>query len=481
MTSRIGAYLRISLDNEGEALGVARQLSDARRAAKARDWVVSHVYEDNGISAYKRSVVRPQFEQMITDLKSGQLDGIVAYDLDRLWRQPQDLERIIDIYAARPALKFATVQGDVDLSTSDGRTMARIMVAIANKSSSDTSRRVKRKIQEQAENGKPHWGRLPFGYNRDGTLNPLEAPIVRDMGMWFLNGYSYKEITWRLNEAGRFTRAGKPWFDGTIRQFMIAERFAAIRKHNGVEYPGTWQPIFTRDEWASIQYTVKARKERYKGRPQSKKYLLTSVLTCGGCGSYLHGMTKRDRPGAPLRRTYQCSVSSESERRTNTCGGVCVGADAIEHFVREAVCFRLDTPDLASLLGTSKENDARLHELLAETDQLNSRKNALVDDYADGTLTKADYSRARTRIESKLADVDSQIDKIRRARFDVSLNPGETIREAWLTRSNGWCRELIGTVASEVVVNPSKKKPYYDVDGKRVRFHPERVVFKWDS
>ena len=85
------------------------------------------------------------------------IDGVVVYDLDRFARQPVDLERAIRIFDGRVGLRFATVQSDIDLSSPDGRTMARVMVAFANKASNkasmDTSRRVRRKHLELAQRG----------------------------------------------------------------------------------------------------------------------------------------------------------------------------------------------------------------------------------------------------------------------------------------------------------------------------------------
>ncbi|MET8767674.1 recombinase family protein [Streptomyces sp. NPDC004658] len=69
---------------------------------------------------------RDDLELMLKDLRAGLIDGIVAYDLDRLARQPRDLERLIEIYDERPRLEFATVTNDINIGTPDGRTMARI-------------------------------------------------------------------------------------------------------------------------------------------------------------------------------------------------------------------------------------------------------------------------------------------------------------------------------------------------------------------
>jgi len=480
MNPRIGAYNRISLDVQGEALGVARQQQDNAEQASRRRWQIVESYTDNNLSAYKRAVVRPAFEKLLVDLESGFLDGFVAYDIDRLWRQPSDLERVIRIYEDKPSLVFATVQGDIDLSTSQGRTMARIMVALANKSSADTSRRVKRKIIEQAEAGEPHWSRRPYGYTLEKTLDPVEAPIVRQMGEWFIQGFSYREIAWRLNEQSIKTRASSLWHVGTIRQFMKAERFAAIRIHDGKLFDGTWPAIFTKEEWAEIQLEVMMRKDKYSDRPQSKKYMLTGILRCS-CGGYLRGMTKRDSPDRPLRRTYQCPTSSETERRMKTCAGICVDAASLEHFIRETVLERLETPELADVVGTNVVDKERIAELRLESIDIKNRRDALLDDYTDGTLNKDELKHTQERLSARKALIDTELDKLQRAQFNVSLNPGETVREAWMDRPDGWRRAFVDLLINEITIGKSSRKPFYDVDGKRTRFDIERVQITWKT
>ncbi|MEB0287196.1 recombinase family protein [Cryobacterium sp. 10S3] len=480
MNPRIGAYNRISLDVQGEALGVARQQQDNAEQASRRHWQIVESYTDNNLSAYKRAVVRPAFEKLLTDLESGFLDGFVAYDIDRLWRQPSDLERVIRIYEDKPSLVFATVQGDIDLSTSQGRTMARIMVALANKSSADTSRRVKRKIIEQAEAGEPHWSRRPYGYTLEKTLDPIEAPVVKEMGEWFVQGFSYREIAWRLNETGIMTRAGSPWYVGTIRQFIKAERFAAIRIHDGKMYDGTWPAIFTKEEWAEIQLEVMMRKDKYSGRPVSKKYMLTGILMCT-CGGYLRGMTKRDAPDRPLRRTYQCPTSSETERRMKTCAGICVDAASLEHYVRESVLARIEIPELSDVVGTSSVDRERIAVLRQEVLDIKTRRDGLLDDYTDGTLNKDELKHTQDRLSARKALIDTELDKLQRAKFNISLNPGETAREAWMDRPDGWRRAFVDLLINEITIGKSSHKPFYDVDGKRTRFDIERVQIDWKT
>jgi site-specific DNA recombinase len=149
---RIGTYARISDDAEQLGLGVSRQQDDTRKLVELRGWTLADTYLDNDVSAYQPKVIRPDFERMLADLEMGVVQGIAVYDLDRLARQPADLERIISIYDRKP-LVFATVQGDIDLSTPDGRTMARVMVAFANKASMDTARRVAARSSKRPRTG----------------------------------------------------------------------------------------------------------------------------------------------------------------------------------------------------------------------------------------------------------------------------------------------------------------------------------------
>jgi len=483
MKPQIGAYCRISYDRDGRELGIERQLADLTSLADKRGWEIAATFIDNDVSAFNKSITRPAFEQLYDRLKSDKTLGIASYDLDRLWRQPRDLERIIDLYenTKRP---FATIQGDVDLSTSNGRAMARVMVAFANKSSEDTARRIKRKIQEQAENGQPHWGKRPYGYNLDGTLDPEEAPVVRRIGEQFLNGYSYRDITYRLNEDGIFSRAGKPWTVGNIRRFMVAERFAAIRLHDGVEYVGSWTPIFTRDEWARIQHLVKARKEPYADRPKAKKYLLTGMLYCA-CGGFLHGMTKRDGkmkslPEGRLRRTYQCPSSSATERRTKNCASTTVGAEPLEHFLKEAIIMRLDSPELASYLAEDASGNEQLPALLAERAEVDASLNELASDYyTHKLLSRDEFFAARGSTQGRLRALDRTIDSLRVSRFKLDLSAGETVRQAWDERPDSWRRELMEVLIEKVVINKSSMKPYYVFDNKKTRFDANRVEIAW--
>lgn len=160
-------YSRISSDQDGTALGVARQLEDCRRLAEAQGWRVAEEYVDNDLSAYSGKN-RPSYQRMLADLRDGYRDAVIVYHVDRLTRRPIELEEFIAAVDAAKVRHVRFVVGDTDLASGDGLLVARMLGAVAANESASKSRRVRRKLDEVAASGMPHGGsNRPFGYEVD--------------------------------------------------------------------------------------------------------------------------------------------------------------------------------------------------------------------------------------------------------------------------------------------------------------------------
>lgn len=290
----VAIYCRISEDQTGAGHGVARQEQDCRKLARQRKWPVAYVAIDNDVSAYKRKP-RPEFERVLADLKAGVLDGLIVYDCDRLARRPVDLERLIDLYDERP-LKFATVTQEIDLSKSDGRFIARLMVNFANKSSADTSRRVTRAHRQLAERGVPVGGHRPFGYKADKrTLEPKEAKLIRQAASDILAGMSTYAVCRQWNEAGIKTSAGNHWQHQVLKAMLLSPRMAGYRVYRGEiarDSKGNpvkaCTPVLKQEMWEAVCATLSdpARKQKNVGK---RKYLLSGIVRCSSCGQGMNG------------------------------------------------------------------------------------------------------------------------------------------------------------------------------------------------
>ena len=96
MPEAAAIYARISADIGGEGLGVQRQVADCQALAQRRSWPVADLFIDNDTSAYNGKT-RPEYRRMLQAIKDGLIDSVIVWHLDRLHRQPRELEEFFDI------------------------------------------------------------------------------------------------------------------------------------------------------------------------------------------------------------------------------------------------------------------------------------------------------------------------------------------------------------------------------------------------
>ncbi|MFZ2530005.1 MAG: recombinase family protein [Rhodococcus sp. (in: high G+C Gram-positive bacteria)] len=175
--TRAAIYLRISQDREADGLALSRQREDCENLAKFRRWEVVKTYTDQSKSATDKTAVRPDYDAMIADYEAGAFEAIICWDLDRLTRQPRQLEDWID-RAEERGLALVTANGDADLSTDGGRMYARIKAAVARAEMERKSARQKAAHQQRARQGRAPKGVRPLGYDTAGHQIAAEAKAV---------------------------------------------------------------------------------------------------------------------------------------------------------------------------------------------------------------------------------------------------------------------------------------------------------------
>ena len=90
-----GVYIRVSTEDQArEGFSLGEQEEKLKGLCDYKGIKIYKVYKDAGISA-KDITHRPQFQQMLEDMKEGKINYIVAYKLDRVTRSVKDLETLI--------------------------------------------------------------------------------------------------------------------------------------------------------------------------------------------------------------------------------------------------------------------------------------------------------------------------------------------------------------------------------------------------
>lgn len=284
---RAVVYVRISHDAEGTERGADRQEADCRAYAEAHGWEVVAVFRENDTSAFKqrtitlpsgervRRVVRPQFRAMLKCLGDGQAQVMIAYDLDRAVRDPRDLEDLIDAKVLG-GFTVRSVTGSLRLDTDSDVAMARVLVAMANKSSADTARRVARAAKQQAIEGVWHGGRVPFGYRAEAgalVIDPVTGPLVVEMYQRVLAGDSLYRIRKDWNTRGILTTHGCAWSDRTLKMVLYNPSNKGVREYRPVMPDGSrartskmhvkaaWPALVDEDTWQQVSDVLDARKK----------------------------------------------------------------------------------------------------------------------------------------------------------------------------------------------------------------------------
>ena len=443
-------YVRISQDRTEAGLGVGRQLADCRKWAQDNGVQVAEVYEDNDISAYGGKV-RPAYRQLCSDLRDGVRDGVIVWKPDRLHRSPRELEDFIDIMESTGAEYVSVLGGNWDLSTSSGRTIARILGAVARQESDDKSERISRKHLELAQQGKPKGGgSRGFGYTIDYKVIPAEAVVVKELAKRVLAGEALGALCRELDARGVSTVKGGKWRATSLKDLLISHRIAGLRVHRGnVVGKAQWEPIISVHESARLR-TLLTDPARRSTRPP-RSYFLTGLVVCGRCGSPMTGvahMQARSKAKARGEKTRRYICVSGSSRKG--CGGTMISADRLEEFISESIFDVLDSAEAIVALNAGGSNlvDAEVAQKELEDDFLQLDEFATMLGQRD--LTPQEWKAATAPVKARIAENEKRLAAVEGPL--PAIDP--KARENWATYPAPRRRAIVAAYAETITIGP---------------------------
>lgn len=427
-------YARISLDKEGEGLGVERQLEDCRQLVGTKGWELAGEYVDNDVSAFSGKK-RPAFLKMLAELRPG--DAVVVWRTDRLARRGKDLQLFIDTGAE---LHSCT---EPEFTGATGMLMLRILNGFAEHESAVKSERVKRKYRQKAENGHPHaGGKRMFGYTADGKQPvPAEADLVRDAARRILSGETISGVLRDWTKKGVPTVEGGRWNPSNFSRTLRSPLYAGYRLVGGELVQGTWPAILDLDTWKRLSVVLEGR-----GRRTSKpgSHLLAGLLKCGRCGANLGGGPSH----------YRCK-----SELFGGCGRIGIQRERVEAYVVRQV---FDAIPHESQPSAENEVEGLLHQLReTEADVAQLSK----DHYVEKRISRAAYLAANDELEARCEWLRSQI-----AGSQPTASNLDELEQRWEHESQSWRQAVLRSVLVEVVVLPA---------GGTRRPVEERLELRW--
>jgi DNA invertase Pin-like site-specific DNA recombinase len=451
--SKTAIYLRQSLDRTGDEAAIDRQRAACRALAKQKGWTGLVEYVDNDRSATNGT--RPAYLELLAAIRAGKVNAIVCWHVDRLYRQPRDLEDLIELAEAH-SVKLATCVGDIDLSTDMGRLMARVVGAFNKNEGERKAARQKLAAKQMAERGLPKWHNA-FGYiDGEHKPHPVEAKLVRKAYESVLGGASLSGLAREWNAKGHIGRTGKPWSASTLSLFLRSPRNAGLRVHNDVIVgEGTWPALVDESTWRATQ-AVLSDPARRPGPKTVRRHFLTGVLRCGVCadGGRIIGYH------GPREQRYRC----------HKCLKVSISKADTDDLIRRIVCGRLARPDAKDLLIDRDAPD--LDKLTAEANTLRARRIELATELADGELTVAELRAIRERLTAKLDAIESRMADASAVRVFADVPLGTNRVHRVFTKMDVDRQRAIINLLLTATVMPSTRRG-------RVAFDPERIAIVW--
>ena len=215
-----GIYIRVSTDDQARAgFSLPEQKEKLLSLCEFKGYNVFKVYEDAGISA-KDMEHRPQFQEMLSDVKNGKINYIVAYKLDRVTRSVRDLEELINILEKYNCYLVCD-RDDVNTSTANGRFFVRMLTVLSQLEIEIVSERTKFGLNGAIKSGHIP-GQRPFGYksadDKTMIIDNTTRPYVEKIFDMYLEGKSFQQIANYFKENNIYPK--KKWKDTTIQKII---------------------------------------------------------------------------------------------------------------------------------------------------------------------------------------------------------------------------------------------------------------------
>lgn len=226
MKKQAVAYIRVSTEEQAqEGLSLEAQRAQLQAYCTLRGMELVEIFCDAGVSAGTPLVKRPQGKLLTARLdEKPRIDAIVAYKLDRLFRNTLDCLQALERWERQNiALHLIDMGGQaIDTSSAMGRFFMTIMAGVAEMERNMTRDRTIMAMQhKKAKGGVVGTPPLGFRADEDGMLVevPHEQAALRRMHELKQQGRSVRQIAKLLNDEGHACR-GRSWHKTSVHRWL---------------------------------------------------------------------------------------------------------------------------------------------------------------------------------------------------------------------------------------------------------------------
>ena len=343
LKSAVG-YCRYSSDHQKE-LSIEAQQRAIETYADKNGYSIKEWYIDRAFSGQTDN--RPDFQRLIKDIEEGNGDfkAVIVHKLDRFSRSVVDSFLYKQFFCDRGIELISTEE-----NISGDEFIFGINALLNQRYVKNLSKEVMKGLKERAYKGLFNGGKPPLGYDvkeQRLAINEAEAVIVREIFEMAASGMGYSSITKALNAKGYKTKRGQPFGKSSLYDLLRNEKYKGTyvynrssgKKSNGkrnnhknkdeseiIRIEDGCPAIVSKDLWNRANYSRKIT--AITSTNSKHTYLLTGLVTCGICGSKMHG-NYHNNGNKKAYSTYRCNKKSNQ----SICDQNAIRADILEDFV----------------------------------------------------------------------------------------------------------------------------------------------------
>ena len=394
-----GIYIRVStFDQAREGFSLGEQEERLKEFCNFKRYNIYKVYQDAGISA--KNDKRPAYQEMIEDVKKGNINVIVALKLDRLTRSVYDIEKLMK-FVNDYECDIDCMADESNTTTSNGRMVMRIMTSVSQNEIEKCSERTKFGMVGAIKNGHiPN--RTGLGFKRKNKKlvpDPLTKDIIVRIFDLYLEGKSHQAIANIYNKEKVLGKTN--WYDSTIQKILSNELYKGDyvngkRTKHQTYYENVIEPIVSKEKWESCQYQ-KLRNARHYERTVT--YLFTNKLKCSKSGNFLGGHATTKTNGKKYYyykcntcKTYFNEIDIEKELK----------AFMLELAKQDDLINNYYTPFIKSKLKDKTEDYKK------EIKELDKQLDRIKTAYIKGVIKLEDFDKEIKHIEYQKSDLEKR-------------------------------------------------------------------------
>lgn len=413
-----------------EGFSIPAQREANKKKALSMGAIVGKEFVDRGASA--KSADRPQLQAMLEYVKENadRVDYVIVHKVDRLARNRDDDSDIMRVLR-ECGVQLVSASESID-DTPSGMLLHGIMSSIAEFYSQNLATEVKKGMGEKVKGGGTI-GRAPIGYQnvryndekgrevRTVTLDPERSPLVKMAFEEYATGkWTLVSMTEYLGAIGLTTRPtpkhpSKPLGQTTVESMLKNPYYTGVVKYGGVEYPGSHEPLISRELFETVQAILSTRinGERVREHP----HFLKGLLYCRKCKSRMLVTYAKSHTGV-VYPYYICAGRHSRKKGSPDCNMRAILIDDVERQVESHLDqYKFDPDDrmlveayLDEAINKEQEKYKKELDLLTRKKiKLERNQEKLLESYYNDAIPLTLMKSEQKKITKELAIINSDI------------------------------------------------------------------------